>query len=131
MATLLPAAIAGDQDSARRAPPDDVSRLLGKWHGSSSCVAKNTSCHDETVVYKLANLLGKPGYISVNADKIVNGNAINMGTLDFRYHQAEQLLVCEYSQGVWRLKVNGEKMDGTLIRQDGTVFRRVMLQKVP
>jgi hypothetical protein len=131
IAMLVPAAIAAGQDSARKNPPDDVSRLLGKWQGGSSCLAKNSSCHDETVVYNLAHLPGKPGYVSISADKIVNGNAINMGTLEFRYDQAERMLVCEYSQGVWRLKVNGEKMEGTLTLPDGTEFRRVMLQKVP
>jgi hypothetical protein len=121
MAMLLPAVSAGDEDG--------VSRLFGKWRGTSSCVARNTACRDETVVYHLARLPDKPGYVSINADKIVNGNAIHMGTLEFRYDQS--MLVCEYAQGVWRLKVTGEKMEGTLTRQDGTEFRRVMLRKEP
>ena len=121
MAMLAPAAIAGD----------DISQLVGTWRGDSTCVARNTACHDETVVYHLANLPDKPGYVSVSADKIVNGQAINMGTLEFHYDQADHTLICKYAQGVWRLKVVGEKIDGTLIRQDGTEFRRVTLRKEP
>jgi hypothetical protein len=108
---------------------DDLSRFLGKWRGDSSCVARNTACHDETVVYRLSDLPNKPGYVLVSADKIVNGNAINMGTLEFRYHQTQQMLVCEYSQGVWQLKLTGERMEGRLTLQDGTEFRRVTLQR--
>jgi hypothetical protein len=121
IALLAPAALEGDE----------LSRFLGKWRGDSSCVARNTACHDETVVYRLSNLPSKPGHVSVSADKIVNGNAINMGTLEFRYDQSQQMLVCEYSQGVWRFKLNGEGMEGKLTLQDGTEFRRVTLKREP
>jgi hypothetical protein len=33
----------------------------------------------------------------------------------------QHALVCEYAQGVWRLSVDGEKMDGTLTRPDGSL----------
>jgi hypothetical protein len=65
----------------------------------------------------------------VSADKIVDGKAVNMGTLEFRYIAAQHALVCEYAQGVWRLSVDGTKMEGTLTRPDGIVFRRVALRK--
>ena len=52
-----------------------------------------------------------------------------MGTLEFRYDQNQQTLVCEYSQGVWRFKLQGRKMEGTLTAPDDTVFRRVTLGK--
>ena len=106
-ALILP--IANAEDTAQ---PAEVSRFVGEWHGDSTCVAKNTACHDETVVYRIARLPEKPGYVAVSADKIVSGKAVNMGTLEFRYDHDQQLLVCEYSKGVWRLKVDGAKMDG-------------------
>jgi hypothetical protein len=128
--TMLAATVmAGEPD--RKGPTEGVSQLLGKWRGSSSCVARNTSCHEETVVYNLSNFKDKPGYVSINADKIVNGAAVNMGTLEFRYDHAERMLVCEYSQGVWRIKVSDGKMEGSLTLPDGTEFRRVMLRKEP
>jgi hypothetical protein len=108
---------------------DDLMRFLGKWRGDSSCVARNTACHDETVVYRIASLPDKPNHVSVNADKIVNGNAINIGTLEFRYEQPTRTVECEYSQGVWRFKVAGEYLEGSLTLSDGTEFRRVRLRK--
>jgi hypothetical protein len=108
------------------AAADELDRFIGEWRGESTCVAKDTACHDETVVYRIAK---KSGHASVSADKIVNGNAINMGTLEFRYDHDS--LICEYSQGVWRLKIDGGKIEGALTRPDNTVFRRVTLRKEP
>jgi hypothetical protein len=105
----------------------EVDCFIGEWHGDSTCVAKNTACRDETVVYRIA--AGKSGYASVSADKIVNGEAVNMGTLEFRHDHDS--LICEYAQGVWRLKMDHGKIQGTLTRSDGTVFRLVELRKEP
>ena len=110
------------------AAADELDRFIGEWHGESICVAKNTACRDETVIYRITRLAGKSGYASVSADKIVNGSAINMGTLEFRYDHDS--LICEYSQGVWRLKLEAGKMEGTLIREN-VVFRRITLRKEP
>jgi hypothetical protein len=103
--------------------------IAGTWRGESACVAKDTACHDERVVYRFASLPAKPGYFSATADKIVDGNAVRMGTLEFRYNDDERELTCKYAQGIWRLKVNGDSMDGTLTRADNTVFRRVTLRR--
>ncbi len=109
------------------AAPSEMDSFIGEWHGDSTCVAKNTACRDETVVYRIA--AGKPGYASVSADKIVNGEAVNMGTREFRHDHDS--LICEYAQGVWRLKMDHGKIQGTLTRSDGTVFRQVILRKEP
>jgi hypothetical protein len=103
--------------------------IAGVWRGQSSCEQKDSACRDETVVYRLSPLQGKPGSFSVSADKIVDGKAVNMGTLEFQYFADRQALVCEYAQGVWRLSVDGTKLAGTLTRPDGIVFRRVALRK--
>jgi hypothetical protein len=113
-------------------PADSATaQFMGNWHGDSSCVATGTACRDETVAYHIAKLPEKPGYLSVTAEKIVNGKAINMGTLEFHYDQAQHMLVCEYPQGVWRFKLNGGNMEGTLTRPGNTIFRRVTLRKDP
>jgi len=103
--------------------------IAGTWRGQSSCEQKESACRDETVVYRLSPLQDKPGSFSVSADKIVDGKAVNMGTLEFRYVEDQHALVCEYAQGVWRLSVDGEKIEGTLTRPDGSLFRRVALHK--
>lgn len=103
--------------------------IAGIWRGQSSCEQKESACRDETVVYRVSPLQDKPDSFSVSADKIVDGKAVNMGTLEFRYIAAQQALVCEYAQGVWRLSVDGANLEGTLTRPDGIVFRRVALRK--
>ena len=103
--------------------------IAGVWRGQSSCEQKESACREETVVYRLSPLQDKPGSFSVSADKIVDGTAVTMGTLEFRYVEDQHALVCEYAQGVWRLSVDGEKIEGTLTRPDGSLFRRVALHK--
>jgi hypothetical protein len=100
--------------------------VAGTWRGESTCEAKDTACHDETVVYHFS-ATAKPEVFLVSADKIVDGKPVNMGTLEFRYENNE--LKCEYPQGVWLLKVDGAKIEGTLTRSGGTVFRRLILHK--
>ena len=36
---------------------DEVSKIVGTWRGDSVCIAKNTACHDEDVVYRVTKLL--------------------------------------------------------------------------
>jgi hypothetical protein len=103
--------------------------IAGIWRGQSSCEQEKSACREETVVYRVSPLQDKPGSFSVSADKIVDGKAVNMGTLEFRYVEDQHALVCEYGQGVWRLSVEGEKIEGTLTRPDGSLFRRVALYK--
>jgi hypothetical protein len=103
--------------------------IAGIWRGQSSCEQKGSLCREETVVYRFSPLQDKPGSFSVSADKIVDGKAINMGTLEFRYVEDRHALVCEYAQGVWQLSVDGDKIEGTLTRSDGSLFRRVALHK--
>ena len=129
---LLSSATATSLNPAQpAAEADEMSQVLGNWQGGSSCVAKNTACRDEAVVYHIAKLSERPGYVSVSADKMVAGKAINMGVLEFRYNPDEHTLTCEYSQGIWRLKFDGGTMEGTLTQPDRTVFRRVTLRKEP
>jgi hypothetical protein len=103
--------------------------IAGIWRGQSSCTQKESACREETVVYRFSPLHGEPGSFSVSADKIVDGKAVNMGTLKFLYVEDQRALVCKYAQGIWRLSVDGEEIRGTLTRPDGSLFRRVLLHK--
>jgi hypothetical protein len=91
-------------------------------------VAKNTPAKDEVVVWHIAK--GRePGTLRVRADKIVNGRNITMGTLPFKYDKAQKTIVCEYRHGVWRLTVKENSMEGSLTLSDGTILRRVKLER--
>ena len=125
MTALAPAANTYEQAA------DEASTFVGTWRGESVCVARNTACHNETVVYRVTKLPDRSDDVSISADKIVNGNAINMGTLQFHYDHRLQSWVCQYPQGIWRLNVAGGKAEGTLTRADNTVFRHLTLRKDP
>ena len=105
--------------------------IAGTWRGESVCLAKGTACRDETVIYRFSRIAGKPTVFLVSADKIVDGKAVNMGTLEFQYETEWRELRCHYAQGIWSLKVEGATIQGTLTRPDRTVFRGLNLRKDP
>jgi hypothetical protein len=113
---------------ARSQADDEASRFSGTWRGNSVCIAKNTACHDEVVVYRVQKLPA-PDHVTISADKVVNGKPINMGSLEFHYEQQIQSWVCRYPPGVWRLKVRGTEAGGTLTQPDGSVLRQLSLRK--
>jgi hypothetical protein len=118
---------------ARAAPQSDSgdeSALIGDWRGDSICQVPESACHDEKVVYHLSKSAGKSGWITVSADKIVNGSPVNMGSIEFKYDKDKKTLESETPQGVWKFAVAPDKMEGTLTSLDGTLFRRVSLTKV-
>jgi hypothetical protein len=107
---------------------DQASRFAGTWRGDSVCIAKNTACHNEVVVYRVQKLPA-PDHVTISADKVVNGTSINMGSLEFHYEQQIQSWVCHYPPGVWRLKVRGTEVNGTLTQPDGSLLRQLSLRK--
>ena len=54
--------------------------LTGVWRGESICVQQGTACNNEQVVYYVDAIADHPGQVQIRADKIVNGEAITMGT---------------------------------------------------
>ena len=106
----------------------DAPVLVGDWMGDSICQVKNSPCHDEKVVYHIAKG-SEQNHLKVSADKIVDGKAIDMGTLDFTYDPGHGSLLSETEGRVWQFVVKGNKMDGTLTMPDRTIYRRVSLTK--
>ena len=102
-------------------------QLFGDWSGESICQVKNSPCHDEKVVYHISKGDG-PDLVVVDADRIVDGKAVNMGKLDFKYDAKAKTLVSE-SYGHWIFYIKDNKMDGTLTTADGTLFRKISLTK--
>ena len=102
-------------------------QLIGDWSGDSLCQVKNSSCHDEKVVYHISKGSG-PDLLVVDADKIVNGKSENMGKLDFKYDAKAETMISE-SYGHWVFNIQGNKMDGTLTINEGTLYRKISLTK--
>jgi len=89
---------------------------------------KKHSGQDEIVAWHIARA-ANPENLIVTADKIVDGNVISMGALDFKYHRENNQIVCENERGIWKLTVKGNTLEGTLTLRDQTVLRHVALEK--
>jgi hypothetical protein len=104
-----------------------ASRIVGVWRGHSVCTDKNSPCHDEVNVYRFSSIAGRSDAFSVTASKVVDGKEIVMGTGEWTYDPAKQ--VVESKAPPIRLSIAGEKMEGALSLADGTVYRRIYLKK--
>ena|SRR5215813_2597371 len=106
---------------------DTTSAVTGVWRGNSTCMVKNSPCHDEVNVYRIAKVADKPGMVSVTADKIVDGKEVVMGTFEWKYDAQKHSL--DSADGRFHFTVEGNKMEGALTLADGTVYRRIYLKK--
>lgn len=115
------------QAPARAFSAPQISDLVGEWSGTSLCQVKTSPCHDEDVIYRIS----KPheDKISIQADKIVDGKSVTMGVSDWIYDKSSGTLSWEMPRGTWKLVVNGDTMDGTLIVPDKVLFRKVHLKR--
>jgi hypothetical protein len=59
----------------------------------------------------------------------VGGKEEVMGTGEWKYDASTHVLTYEFPRGVFRLKVEGGKMEGDLKLPDGTLFRQIYLAK--
>ena len=105
---------------------------LGKWKGESLCTVKPSACHDETVVYEItAPASNRKDVLVWKADKIVNGEQQNMGSLVCTYAAGKNTFSCDIpNRGKWEFQVNGDAMSGTLKLADGTLFRKVSVKRM-
>ena len=110
------------------AKPEDP--LVGNWRGDSICVVRSSACVDEKALYHVKKL-GQPDRYSLQADKIVNGQAIDMGTVDCEYASDKQALACQLPKGAIHLALRGTRLEGTMNLADGTLWRNIRLAKDP
>lgn len=91
-------------------------------------MVKNSPCHDEVNVYRISKIDEKPNFFLVTGSKVVDGKEIVMGTGEWKYDAQKHTLEWENPGGVFKLTVDGNKMEGTLTVRD-TVYRRISLKK--
>jgi len=103
--------------------------VAGVWRGHSVCMVKNSPCHDEVNVYRVSIIREKPGVFFVSGNKVVDSKEEAMGTGEWTYNSGTHLLTYEFPRGLFRLKVEGEKMEGDLKLPDGTLYRQIFLEK--
>jgi hypothetical protein len=104
-----------------------VAELIGVWRGDSVCTQKPSPCNDEHVVYHVAKGEGDDG-VSIQANKIVDGKELEMGTLACTLDPQKADLRCPIAKGVFELHVSGDEMTGTLRLTDGTIYRRIAVK---
>ena len=103
--------------------------IIGTWKGTSVCQIKSSPCHDELAAYHLSKG-DKPGIYHIVANKIINGVEEDMGAFDFSFEAGTGTLTYtdEARDAVWKFKVSGNKMEGTL-HYKGQLFRIIKLTK--
>ena len=110
----------------------DADDVVGVWEGESTCTVRDSPCHDEHVIYTVKPDASGGGF-STQADKVVNGERQNMGTLPCRYDAKAKRFTC-VTEGAkpadWVFAVSGGTMTGTLtLRADHQLFRRIRVQR--
>jgi hypothetical protein len=100
----------------------------GIWKGESICTIKTSPCHDEKVVYRITEP-DSAGKLTVQMDKIVNGAPENMAKLDCNFSASGRTLTCPMRNGEWKFIVDQNSMNGTLSLPDGTLYRKISVQK--
>lgn len=112
------------QSNGAKSSADDIA---GVWRGNSTCMIKDSPCHDEVNVYRIARVAGKPGLMTVTGAKIVDGREIVMGSSDWKYSADKHTL--DSPDGAIHLDLNGDKIEGALTLADKTIYRRIHLKK--
>lgn len=101
--------------------------IEGVWRGHSVCEDKSSPCHDEVNVYRFSKVARKANTFVVTASKVVDGKEIVMGSGEWKYDEGKKTL--ESEQPPIRMTMDGKKMEGALRLADGTVYRRIYLEK--
>jgi hypothetical protein len=102
--------------------------LVGDWRGDSICIVRPSSCVDEKALYHVKKL-GQIDRYSLQADKIVNGEPVNMGTTDCVFAPEKRTLTCDLPKGAVHLSLLGTRLEGTMNLTDGTLWRNISLTK--
>lgn len=112
---------------AGRATTASDDPIFGIWRGHSTCMVKDSPCHDEINIYRISRLAGKPGLITVTGGKIVDGKEVVMGSGEWKYDMQKHTL--DSPNGDIHLTIEGDKLEGALTLPDHTVYRRIYLKK--
>ena len=107
----------------------EASGVVGTWRGESACATDAPACRNESVVYYIKEVPNRSDLVSIRADKIVDGQSITMGTGEWKYDSSQHTLEWRTARQAWLLKVIGDHIEGTLTLADGTVFRKMKLEK--
>jgi hypothetical protein len=105
--------------------------LLGKWEGTSTCTKVRAACRDEVVVSHVT-----PGpsadVVTVAMNKVVDGQELEMGSLDFHVDFAKHTLEADFDNGSvashWSFTFTDQEWRGTAT-VEGAVIRNVLVHR--
>lgn len=106
--------------------------VLGSWEGDSKCTVPESPCHDEHVLYQIAEDKKDPFQLNLDAYKIVDGAPVFMGTLACHYESKTMALSCTSSnrdKDDWEFHLMGDAMAGRLVIDGKTLYRRIVLHR--
>jgi hypothetical protein len=106
---------------------DDVP-IAGSWSGESLCASERGACKDEHVIWTFKAPDSK-GHVWISADRVVDGQRINMGASDYDYNREKTTLTWKNQYGVWELRIKGDVIEGSMTLNDGRVVRKMNLKK--
>ena len=105
---------------------------VGTWRGPSICQVKASACRDEDSVYRAAAVAKSETRITLEANKVVDGQEVNMGTSECSYSASTHVLNCPLANGnTMRLTLEGDTLNGAMTRADGTLWRKIALRRSP
>lgn len=103
--------------------------MAGTWRGQSVCVTDAPGCHNENVVYYIKEVPDRVDVVFIQADKVVEGKAVTMGSGQWLYDRTQHTLELNTPQRVWVLKIAETHIEGTLTLADKSIFRKMTLDK--
>jgi hypothetical protein len=106
----------------------DPPLLIGDWRGDSICVVRPSACHDEKALYHVKTVAGSPHRYTLDADKVVDGKPVFMGSMECSYAPEKHELTCSTPRLVVHLALDGNSLNGTMNLPDGTVWRNITLR---
>jgi hypothetical protein len=109
------------------------SAVLGTWEGEAKCMVPGSPCHDEHVIYEIAED-EKAHSLKIDAFKVVNAEKQLMGTLTCHYNAEKKNLSCTggnpQMKGDWEYSVSGDAIEGTLVIGDERkLYRKISLKR--
>jgi len=106
----------------------DAYALIGDWRGDSICVVRPSACHDEKALYQIKKTGDKPNHYTIEAYKIVDGKADDMGAMECVYASEKHALTCSTPKLLLHLTLDGKSLTGTMNLLDGTLWRNITLR---
>jgi hypothetical protein len=109
--------------------------VLGSWEGESKCTVPDSPCHDEHVLYQIAENRKDPFQLNLDAYKVIEGTPEFVVTLACSYESKAGVLSCTSSskeKDDWEFHLIGDTMSGRLFLDSGkTLYRRIALHRSP